>query len=544
MSPRNVGELILIRLKQLGVERFFANPGTEFASIIRGFLELPRESLPIPVTSPHEFLAVSMAYGYYLATGKAQAVMTHANVGAANALIGLIGASRMNIPLIFISGMTSQAEKGARGCRDKLIHWSQDCKDQGSMFREYVKWEAEISDPSTAADILDRAYAIAMSAPLGPVAIKISRDMLLCEQLWHLRKPSAAAVASARPSQDGMKQTLEWLALAKRPIVLTNRTGINPANVSLLSRICAEQQLAVMTPDDYYVSFPSDHPCHLGYRQGPALSEADLFIILDVDAPWFPLERGPNSDSRVIHVGPDPLFQSIPLRSHSGDLYLQSDIGAFLTDLTAHIPDKNTLVNRREWIRSHTSRTGQMPHGENLDARTIAKTLSEFQGPDTLLINELSLPPEDFRARFPGTYFRSGSASPLGWGVGCALGIKMAHPQRTVIAAIGDGVFYLSPMLASFLVSLEQSTPFITVVLNNGGMHSISKTVRDFYPEAKGPLPLATFGGLDFERCSSAVGGLGLRVTTATQLRTALHRSIDFCREEKRPVIINAIYTT
>ncbi|MBK8201153.1 MAG: hypothetical protein IPK68_02095 [Bdellovibrionales bacterium] len=183
MNQRNVGEVLLARLKQLGVDYFFANPGTEFVSVIRGFQEMSKESIPTPILAPHELQAVSMAYGYYLATKKPQAVMTHANVGAANALIGLIGASRMNIPILFISGMTSQSERNTFGHRDKLIHWSQDTKDQGSMFREYVKWEAEISDPSVVCDVLDRAHAIAMSAPRGPVAIKVSRDILMSDEV-------------------------------------------------------------------------------------------------------------------------------------------------------------------------------------------------------------------------------------------------------------------------------------------------------------------------------------------------------------------------
>src|SRR5436190_17549449 len=101
MNPRNAGEAMLVRLKQLGVDYFIANPGTEFVSIIRGLSELPSEMVPASILAPHEFQAVSMAYGYYLATKRPQAVMTHANVGAANALIGLIGAARMNIPLLF-----------------------------------------------------------------------------------------------------------------------------------------------------------------------------------------------------------------------------------------------------------------------------------------------------------------------------------------------------------------------------------------------------------------------------------------------------------
>src|SRR5258705_361218 len=75
------------------------------------------------------------------------------------------------------------------GYRDKLIHWSQDARDQASIYREYVKWEAELRDPSALYDLLDRAYAIACTPPFGPVAISVSRDILM------------SAVAEAAPER-------------------------------------------------------------------------------------------------------------------------------------------------------------------------------------------------------------------------------------------------------------------------------------------------------------------------------------------------------
>lgn len=547
MNPRNVGEVLLTRLKQLGVEYFFANPGTEFISVIRGFQELPKDSVPVPITVPHEFQAVSMAYGYYLATGRPQAVMTHATVGAANALIGLIGASRMNIPLIFISGMTSQSERKTLGHRDKLIHWSQDTKDQGSIFREYVKWEAVVSDPESIQDILDRAYAIATSAPCGPVAIKISRDILLSELVSFANAQSAVTrQALPAPSPEAMVQVLEWMKSAERPLVITNRLGIDPFAASLLSDVSTRHGLGVVTPDDFYMSFPADHSNHLGFHGGEVIGDADFIVVLDTETPWFPLERGPSSQAKVVHVGTDPLFQAIPLRSHRGNLILQSCPRLFLTRLNEAFASQGLVDLRIKWIQSKKQSRSKSAHGMgSLNARAVSEVLSEFLGADTILINELSLSPEELGIRYPGSYFRSGSASPLGWGVGCALGLSLANREKTVIAGVGDGVFYLSPMLPALLVSVELRAPFITLVLNNGGMASISKTVRDFFPGSPDKLPLTSFGDgkAEIEKCASVVAGLGLRAETKDELRKSLRSAIDFCRKEKKPAVINAIFS-
>lgn len=254
-----------------------------------------------------------MAYGAYLSRGRPQAVMTHANVGAANAVIGLIAAARMNIPLIFIAGKTSHSERETLGHRDKLIHGA-----QGAMYREYVKWEAEVHDPGSLCALLDRAYAIAMTEPRGPVALLLSRDVLLSEaeptaeiQLRPARSPGI--------NSNYLTDILRPLNSAKRPLLITNRAGADPAVVTLLTEAAERHGFGVLTPDDFYMSFPPAHAQHLGFRNDRALRETDFVLVLDTEVPWYPLANGPQA--LTVHVSADPLVQNIPLRSHRGDVF-------------------------------------------------------------------------------------------------------------------------------------------------------------------------------------------------------------------------------
>ncbi|HUP57808.1 MAG TPA: thiamine pyrophosphate-dependent enzyme, partial [Bdellovibrionota bacterium] len=475
-----------------------------------------------------------------------QAVMTHANVGAANALIGLIGAARMGIPLIFISGMTSSSERGSRGApghRDKLIHWSQDARDHAGIYRPYVKWEAELRDPSAIYDLLDRAHAIACTPPFGPVAISVSRDLLMSPvRSAFPPRPGVQAAQAPAPDPAALSTLLGWLRSAERPLVVTNRAGADPACARLLAEVAERHGIGVLTPEDFYASFPSDHPCHLGFKVGPALREADLVLVLDTDAPWFPLEEGPVDGARVVHVGPDPLFTSLPLRSHRGDLFMTTSLRAFLGALGAERPNEPVLPSRRQWIRS---RKPEAPvPADRFDAEAVSSVLSEFLADgNTVLINELGLSPSALGRLQPGQYFRSGSASPLGWGAGCALGIAMADRSKTVIAALGDGVFYLSPALGTLLVSAERDAPILLLILNNGGMRSIAKSARAFYPATGSAPPLTRFysEGIRIEKCAELVSGLGLRAGSANELRDGLATGLAFLREKRRPVVIDAV---
>ena len=107
-----LAEAYLTLLKDRGIDYLFGNAGTDFASVIEALSKSITEGTkaPTPLTIPHENLAVAMAHGYYLATGRPQAVMVHVNVGPANAICGIMNAARENVPILFTSGRTPLTE--------------------------------------------------------------------------------------------------------------------------------------------------------------------------------------------------------------------------------------------------------------------------------------------------------------------------------------------------------------------------------------------------------------------------------------------------
>src|ERR1700722_12752013 len=108
------GGALLARLKVVGVDYIFANSGTDFPPIIEGLAEAAAKDIALPraIVIPHEHAAMGMAHGYYLATGRAQAVMAHTNVGLANCAIGAINAATEHVPVLLFSGRTPATERG------------------------------------------------------------------------------------------------------------------------------------------------------------------------------------------------------------------------------------------------------------------------------------------------------------------------------------------------------------------------------------------------------------------------------------------------
>jgi len=191
LPAATAAEALLATLRARGVEYLFANAGTDFAPLIEGLARASSAGLamPAPLVVPHESAAIAMAHGYYLATGRPQAVMVHVNVGLANTVMGVINAARDNVPLLLLSGRTPAGEGGRTGSRDLPIHWGQEMRDQGAMVRELVKWDYELRLPEQVPELIDRALAIAMSPPMGPVYLSLPREVL--------------CMALARPARQG-----------------------------------------------------------------------------------------------------------------------------------------------------------------------------------------------------------------------------------------------------------------------------------------------------------------------------------------------------
>src|SRR5213592_3299185 len=180
IAIESTAEAYLELLAARGVEYLFANAGTDFAPLIEAWAKrlAQGQALPRPVTVPHETPAVAMAHGYAMVTGRPQAVMVHVIVGAANALAGIINASRVGVPMLFTAGRNPITEAGLPGARNRPIHWAQESFDQAGLAREFVKWDYELRNFLQLETVVDRALAVTQADPQGPVYLTLPREVL------------------------------------------------------------------------------------------------------------------------------------------------------------------------------------------------------------------------------------------------------------------------------------------------------------------------------------------------------------------------------
>ena len=498
-----------------------------------------------------------MAHGYWLATGRPLALMVHVNVGLANTLMGVINAARDNVPLLLLSGRTPFGEGGRTGARDLPIHWGQEMRDQGGMLRELVKWDYELRQPEQVVEVLDRALAIALTPPMGPVYLSLPREVL-CAGIDGVTIPERSRQQPAAPSVPNaaaIEEAAALLAAARRPLVITQRAGAFPAGFEALERFALAGALPVVEFWPSRISLSALHPMHAGFDPAALLADADLVLVVDGLTPWIPLRHGLPRSCRVIQLGPDPLFGAIPVRGFASDLTLAGDVAATLDLLTTRHGGASTPSRASagtSWRRG--MRAGRAERVAAADAGAgppmspgfVSRRLMEALPEDAILFSELGCDPSVMAFTRPGSYFGFPPSGGLGWGLPAALGAQLADPGRTVVATVGDGSYLFANPPACHQISEALGLPVLTVVLNNGLYNAVHKTTRMVYPTGHAAranaMPLTSLEPApDYAMLVRASRGHGERVEDPLALPGAIARALHVVRHERRQALLDVV---
>lgn len=561
-----VAEAYLRLLAARGIEYFFANAGTDFAPMIEAFAKANEEGqahlMPKPITAPHENIAVSMALGHTLVSGKPQAVMVHVNVGTANALCGLLNTHRIRLPMLFNAGRTPILEEGMPGARGSFVHWPQEMYDQAGMVREAVKWDYELRNGLQLESVVDRALSIATSAPAGPVYLTLPREVLASTMDQFSYAPGAGRQAVPGPVAAHaavVTEVADLLATARNPLLITSCVGRDPAAMQALAELSQTFALPVVTYNPRFVELPSDHPMHMGQEPAELLTQADVVLVVEATVPWLPGQCKPRPDAKIVHLGEDPLYGELPIRTYPCDVAIRATPAVALAQLIqamalsrhadpARIEERRQRAGeyRARLLNSRAAAWEQARASSHITSLQISKAIDAVKGDDALVFKEGGLRTEHMRFPNPGTFFFAGAAGGLGWSLGAALGAQMAAPERLVISTVGDGSYMFGTPLAAHYVAAEQQLPVLFVVFNNRGWHAVRRSTRGMYKDGYSarakPEPLTDFGpDMRYEKIMDVVGGHGERIERPDQLPHALARALAVVRQEKRQALLNVM---
>ena len=560
----NTAQGYLELLRERGIKYFFGNAGTDFASLVDAFAKFAEEGkqYPRPITVPHEFVAVSMAHGYYMVTGEPQVVMVHVIVGTANASGAIINAARAQVPIIFSAGRTPLTEAGFTGSRNVLIHWAQESFDQATLVREFVKWDYELRNFAQLETVVDRALAIATSEPGGPVYLTLPREVLAesHEELTINAVPRQQAHRATVPDSAQVKEVARLIAQATNPLIITSGAGRDPQAVEALVAFAESFAIPVVIGvGKTHMNFPTSHPLHLGFDSTPYLKEADVVLVIDTDVPWLPTVVSPKETACIIQLGHEPLYSRYPIRGHAADIALAAQPAATLRLLAEEIlpyqeQSARKIANRFETVRTEHKQQREawgaqaeaVKEDKPIDSTWLSACINQVLDAETVLINEYDLVPTQVDLTVPGSFFGPSPAAGLGWGIGAALGAKLAAPEKTVIATVGDGSYLFNVPTSCHFVSQAYNLPILVVVFNNQCWGAVRGAAASVHPEGwavrTDHFPLSELSPTPaYEMICQANGGYGERVEDPDAVLPALKRALQAVKEEGRQAVLNVV---
>ncbi len=561
IAVKTVAEAYLALLKARGVDRLYVNAGTDTPPIIEAYARSAESGLqlPQPVICPHENLAVGMAHGDALVTGRAQAVMLHVSVGTANAICALMNAARDQCPIFLTAGRTPLFEQGRLGARNAWIHWAQEMYDQAGMLRELVKWDYELRDGLNLREVIERGLSIAHASPPGPVYLSLPREVIAqAQQTFSWSEPGPAAPSEPHPDLRQVKTAATWLASAKRPLVIAAASGRNPKAVALLAEVAERFVLPVVENKARMICLPASSPLHAGFDAEALIGDADVVLTLESDVPWIPKNGMPALTAKVIQVALDPLWTAYPLRSHRADLSITSSSSAFLAalkDELAAVSQPGLIATRRDHatglcMARRSTDLGKLEtdqkRGGPITKTWLSHCLNEAKPDDAIVVNEYWAMRQYLHFDRPGSFFSLPPAGGLGWALPAALGMAMTHGDRTVIATLGDGAYIFCNPSACHQVASAYGLPVLTIICNNGKWGAVEQATMGMYRNSSAgrafSIPLSGLSPSPaFEKYCEASGGYGEKVTSREQLPAALARALKVVRDERRQALLNVI---
>jgi acetolactate synthase-1/2/3 large subunit len=555
------GGAIFRRLRQLGVDVVLVNSGTDFPPIIEGLAEVESLGIDVPraIVVPHEHVAMGIAHGYHFASGRAQAVILHTNVGLANGAIGAINAATDHVPVILMSGRTPTVERGRFGARTVPIGWGQEMRDQAALVREASKWDYEVRFPEQVPELLDRAYAIATSTPKGPVYLSLPREVL-CEPCPAdaLDAPITMRAASVVASPSQVAEAAGLLAGAERPLIVAQRGAGSLAGFEALARMAEQWSIPVCQYWANATAVSSEHPMYVGQDPAAWVAEADVILVIDSLAPWMPDVHVPPTGCTVVHLGPNPLYSRVPVRNFRSDLSITSEVGDGLVALELAMQElgpgidsqgrtrRRAIVDDRNATRREQSCAAvELESGTPMTKAWVSHCVGEaIRGRVATVISELGCAFEQLGLTDHCSWRQEPHSGGLGWGLPCALGIKLADPERLVVATMGDGSYMFANPVACHHVAEAHDIPVLTVVLNNAGYGAVRHSVLDLYPTGYAAkaveMPLTALTPTpDFAQVARACRAHAETVTDGADLPGALARAIHVVTVEHRQALID-----
>jgi benzoylformate decarboxylase len=483
------GAQALVRLlADAGVSHLFGNPGTTELPLNDA---LVAESRIRYILGLQEVPVMAMADGYAMASRRLGVVNLHISCGLGNAMGMLYNAYREGTPLLVTAGQQDRRLKLA----EPILGG-----DMVSVARPWTKWAHEVERVEDLPAVVRRAAQLAMTPPTGPVFLALPMDLQLADASHLELTPWTPAERRVRPSADALRAAARLLSMAANPGLLVG-SRVNEADaVAELVAVAERLGAAVFAEPGHTagrLAFPPAHPLyaqtvgHWAPEIAARLAEFDVLLVVGTDLLREYIYLGPDPaiprSVRVVHLDQniDEIGKNYPVEvAVPGDpKWGLSELDALLAATMAS--DACDGARRRAAVRAEKHAAAAAKLRAQIDARratrpmhpsVLMESLSRVLPDDLALVEEAVTTTNTTFQRLGALKNTSGYFAhrgwALGWGLGCSLGVKLAWPQRPVLAILGEGASLYG---IQGLWSAAHHRVNVTFVIANNAQYQILK---------------------------------------------------------------------
>jgi benzoylformate decarboxylase len=520
-----------------GVRHIFGNPGTTETPLLDSLPAFPQLDY---IMTLHEGVAVLAASFYAQASGRVTVANLHVAPGLGNGIGSIYGALKAGSPVVVTAG---QQDTRMRLKNPLLGH------DLVAMAAPVTKWSVQIERADEIAPIMRRAFKVAADAPQGPVFVSLPIDVLEQETAIEASTPDKLW-RSTHPAPAGVEALAALLLKSKSPAILAGddvaRSGAEQALVALTEAIGASVWFEGLRQ---HAPFPTSHPNYWQSLPGDArqvkkaLGDADLVLLVGgpfFEDIWFAPGGHFPDGAAVVQVEESPERLALNNRLDAG---IVGDIAISLAALTDAVRAKaaagfKTSAQHRNAAlaelraKEKEAYRARVEKGWSRTPSSMPRVVAELRRglpENTVIVDESITASLDLARAFDyrgfGDYF-GGRGGGIGQGIAGAIGVKVAMPDRPVVAISGDGSAMYS--IQALWTAAHHKLAIVFIVLANREYrilkHNVDVWRQNFEAGTQHPYQNMDLIGpaLDFVQLAGGMGVEAIRVEKAEDIATAV----------------------
>jgi acetolactate synthase I/II/III large subunit len=513
---RNVARLIVECLENEGVEYIFGLPGEENLYM----LDAIADSSMRFITTRDERGAAFMADTYGALTGKAGVCLATLGPGALNLMLGIANAQLDSHPLVAL-----MAQAGL----NRIYKESHQVVDLVSVYRPVTKWGDMVTLRSAAPEMVRKAFKQAQTERPGATFIVLPEDIAELEAEGAPLKVNVPRDPS--PSEDQVHRAAHVLAQATHPVLLAGAGVARDGAMEALVRFSEHLKIPVATTFLGKGVFPDDHPNALGTigfmvkdYANFGFDRSDVVVAVGYDlVEYSPARWNPQADKKIVHVHRTVAEVDA---NYGLEVGLQGSIGGALDEIAAAGSIHARRVDRppvRRLVHEELER-GAANEAFPLAPSRLVHEIRRALGPDDIVLADTGAV-KMWMARLyptyrPNTCLISNGLATMAFSLPGAFAAKLVHPERRVLAAMGDGAFMMS--VGEIETAVREGVHFTILVWVDGG-YGLIGWKQDIH---FGRRTAVSFNNPDFVKLAESFGAKGYEIGAAGELGPTLDKAL------------------